>query len=199
MNQAHRDSGDAHAPKFYPWSSSTDPHSSTESSPVDRSPLSDIFDRTSLDIAFDHSCCDALDDQLLHHPLLSLADVFWADAVHDVPHERLILSPIREDPPTPLSGDAERHQPDRPLTDRLNVLEKSLAGEPFEAKASSTSLPNTRSINARDGSFIFFEPHFTTSDPSESIGLFPVRSRRSRSRSSKIPSRIFGYFHAQRL
>ena len=49
----------------------------------DEATLFDVFDRTSLDIYFDHSCLETLDDRLLLHPTDSSADICWAEAVYD--------------------------------------------------------------------------------------------------------------------
>ncbi|KAJ7931767.1 hypothetical protein B0H13DRAFT_1857735 [Mycena leptocephala] len=173
-------------PDLPPWSPYSVEHPNQQMLPTDipadrsESPSSPRWgtdsvqwiDRTSLDIAFDHSCFDALDEQLLHHPTQSFADVCWADAVSDVSnaHTRRSASP----PPPPsadLSSSAadmwdvsdpepeEEHLdpspaptlvPIQPFSDKLNTVSpgKRLAAEPspfpFHAKPDSKPKPDTR-------------------------------------------------------
>jgi hypothetical protein len=155
-------------PDLPPWSPYSVEHPNQQMLPTDipadrsESPSSPRWgtdsvqwiDRTSLDIAFDHSCFDALDEQLLHHPTQSFADVCWADAVSDVSnaHTRRSASP-----PSPPSADLsssaadmwdvsdpepeEEHLdpspaptlvPIQPFSDKLNTVSpgKRLAAEP---------------------------------------------------------------------
>lgn len=64
------------------YKSGTDEGDEDENSWDDRSPLFEIFDPTTVDVKFDHSCLNILDAQLLLHPFEAFADVCWADAVY---------------------------------------------------------------------------------------------------------------------
>jgi len=170
------------------------------------------IDRTSLDIAFDRSCFDALDEQLLHHPVQSFADVCWADAVHDISNERPHRSNelphrslISHHPSwVDLAADRDHESDDilapLPFSNKLNTPGiQRLAEEPyssFHAKPDTYVHPVLPSTPRQDP-FVLLQPHFTQSDPSESIGFFPTRPRARRP--SKTPSRFFAYFHARTL
>lgn len=60
-----------------------------------RRTLAESLDPTMLDIGFDCSCLDNLDEKLLVSPIESFADTCWASAVHDDPLPR---SPRRHYP-----------------------------------------------------------------------------------------------------
>jgi len=57
--------------------------------------LSMCFDPTTLDIGFDYTCLDGLDDMLLHNPMEAFAEACWEDAV------RVSTHPDRTSTPTP--------------------------------------------------------------------------------------------------
>jgi hypothetical protein len=57
--------------------------------------LSTCFDPTTLDIGFDYTCLDGLDDMLLHSPMEAFAEACWEDAV------RVSTHPDRTSTPTP--------------------------------------------------------------------------------------------------
>ena len=57
--------------------------------------LSTCFDPTTLDIGFDYTCLDGLDDLLLHNPMEAFAEACWEDAV------RVSTNPDRTSTPTP--------------------------------------------------------------------------------------------------
>lgn len=57
--------------------------------------LSMCFDPTTLDIGFDYTCLDGLDDILLHSPMEAFAEACWEDAV------RVSTHPDRTSTPTP--------------------------------------------------------------------------------------------------
>ncbi|KAJ7781835.1 hypothetical protein DFH07DRAFT_791790 [Mycena maculata] len=166
------------------------------------------IDRTSLDIAFDRTCFDALDDQLLHYPIDSFADLCWADAVHDTSHEPYIA--MSHPPELIADADADAslsdpvHEPVEPkpsfapapetlpFSDKLNTPSRRLAAEPslHPLKAKAAPAP----INPRLDT-LPLPPHFCLSDPSESIGFFPTRPTDRRASKPKRPSRFFAYFH----
>ncbi|KAJ7087707.1 hypothetical protein C8R43DRAFT_307527 [Mycena crocata] len=142
-------------PAFHdPWSSSkvSVNHRSTptdippESSSTGRLPW---IDRTSLDIAFDRSCFESLDDQLLHHPTQSFADVCWADAVHDVSNDLSASQPPPDVPDMPPNATefevppptSTADMPTLPFSDKLNTPSKRLAEEHFHAKTDTSVYP----------------------------------------------------------
>lgn len=47
------------------------------------SKLVDVIDLTGLDIEFDHSCFDGLDEQLIYRPTEAFADICYDDAIYD--------------------------------------------------------------------------------------------------------------------
>jgi hypothetical protein len=49
------------------------------------STITTIFDPTTLDIEFDHSCLEGLDIQLLHCPIDAFAAVCWLEATKTIP------------------------------------------------------------------------------------------------------------------
>ncbi|KAJ7625530.1 hypothetical protein FB45DRAFT_68058 [Roridomyces roridus] len=167
------------------------------------------IDCTSLDVAIDHSCLESLDDQLLHHPRESFADICWAEAVQDFvresPQRSQKASPV-PDPSVEVSvpdhvehlGPLPTVSPDypaQPLTDRLNTAGSRQSAEVrFDAKSTidTLNLPSTRKVAS--ASFVPALLPYSVSavaDPSESIGFFPTPSPR---RSSKRPNRFLSYF-----
>ncbi|KAJ7698885.1 hypothetical protein B0H17DRAFT_1129442 [Mycena rosella] len=178
------------------------------------------IDRTSLDIAFDRSCFDALDEQLLHHPVSSFADVCWADAVgndpaphgdEDLDYDRPLeleagANELELDADADVEGEAPSDwarfadrltqpfaldEPNLPFTDKLNT--------PDDRDAAPA--PHTHfhfSPNAKPPPpYPYPHPHFSTlslgvSNPSEAIGFFPTRPRRT-------PRRSFSFLAAFRV
>ncbi|KAK7036482.1 hypothetical protein VNI00_011679 [Paramarasmius palmivorus] len=51
--------------------------------PIDFSPR-DVVDLTGLDVEFDYSCLEGLDEQLILRPIISFATVCYADAIDDL-------------------------------------------------------------------------------------------------------------------
>ncbi|KAJ7504152.1 hypothetical protein B0H11DRAFT_506020 [Mycena galericulata] len=157
------------------------------------------IDRTSLDIPFDRSCFDSLDDQLLHHPIQSFADICWADAVQDTTSEPPTLHPpelmvdayLTDFDPVPESSipSFDSNKPILPLADKLNTPGKHLVAERLHVKVDTSLRP--AATNPRYDAAMLLHPHFSVPDPSESIGFFPTRPQRT----SKRPSRFFTYFH----
>ncbi|KAJ6514892.1 hypothetical protein C8R47DRAFT_494711 [Mycena vitilis] len=186
------------------------------------------IDRTSLDIPFDHSCFDALDEQLLYHPTQSFADVCWAEAVHE-PRRRSfqqVLPRINTDSEFALAADTDAEAPAPaylPFADKLNTPgPHRLAAEPYLPPTFhapylptpypphgqsllnvnvnlKTTVPRVPAPVSDPAPFALLPPRFTQSDPSESIGFFPTRPQDHARRPSKIPARFFAYLHARTL
>ncbi|EEB90267.1 hypothetical protein MPER_11544 [Moniliophthora perniciosa FA553] len=61
---------------------------------VDHSSLKSVIDLTGLDIDFDYTCFEGLDDyNLIFHPTVSFAAVCYADAIYDSPDKELPRPP----------------------------------------------------------------------------------------------------------
>lgn len=175
----------------------------------DRSTLFEIFDPTTVDVDFDRSCLDILDAQLLINPFEAFADVCWADAVNE-PSAHDDSSHIRSPGPRYGSQPAIEHSddeeddddyPDECETPRGNSPSTPIyhPAVPSRTKAVGQSFPPPKFTDpfsdspiSENGkrSFLFFEPHFTTFHPSESIGYSPSRPQRT-----TLASRFAGYFH----
>lgn len=63
-----------------------------------------VFDPTTLDIEFDHSCLDGLDSQLLYFPTDAFAAVCWAEAIGSP------LQPVRDQSRPRPRHDALRYE-----------------------------------------------------------------------------------------
>lgn len=263
----------------------------------DRSTWIEVVDQALLDIDFDHTCFDGLDDQLLHCPRAAFAAMCWEEAVEDeftqalsTPTASSFVSTLRQDAveehtlrmhiptspafaateweeavsesaiprrnttPTPRrpfadhalqpryyevsSGESESDSeseyseecrtleegetPLSPLFDHANILAAHPVGDyspvstvfflmsrtnpdersPFQIEGRRDSriftppqpkhdattgirfptkpreyiFDPTDILNDGETSFIFMEPQFTKSDPSESVGFFPIPS-----------------------
>ncbi|KAF4598784.1 hypothetical protein EYR38_007192 [Pleurotus pulmonarius] len=163
-----------------------------------RRPLAESLDPMMLDIGFDCSCLDNLDDKLLASPIESFADTCWASAVHDDPLPR---SPRRHHPQihTNLglihslsdsdSDDETCH--DTPISPYGKFGDISGIFVPTHthdmSKDRASHLPGDY-YDDGEKSLIWTQPHFTTSDPKQSIGFFPIpastASRRNAPRKS---------------
>lgn len=149
-----------------------------------RRTLAESLDPTMLDIGFDCSCLDNLDEKLLVSPIESFADTCWASAVHDDPLPR---SPRRHYPQihTNLglihslsdsdSDDETCH--DTPISPYGKFGDISGIFVPTHthdmSKDRASHLPGDY-YDDGEKSLIWTQPHFTTSDPKQSIGFFPI-------------------------
>ncbi|KAG6857752.1 hypothetical protein H0H87_004168 [Tephrocybe sp. NHM501043] len=139
-----------------------------------------VLDRTTLDVEFDHSCLDGLDDQLLNFPTDSYAAICWAEAVSEpvgAMHGHRFLKKFPEqDEPGSLTDDTDSD------TDECRTFNEHGLATPIESY--SVAVPPQIILSSPTKSHFFtsfesnekfiLEPRLTHFDPAESIGLFPT-------------------------
>ncbi|KAG6920044.1 hypothetical protein DXG01_010112 [Tephrocybe rancida] len=202
-------SQDSEFPHTFSWSSSSETikgrqlysHSlSSEMLPFDNfeivSPITPIpvtfLDRTTLDVGFDHTCLEGLDDLLLHSPTDAYAAICWAEAV-DEPSRPLCDHFLSRSPTT-----SEQDDPSGSLTDDSDsdsddcrtFNEHSLTALPISAydlavktHISHPSLDSTTShfySSFETSEKLDLGPRITHFYPPGSIGLFPIPHRKVR-------------------
>jgi hypothetical protein len=167
----------------------------------DGTSLLDVFDPTSLDIDFDHSCLETLDDQLLLHPMDSFVDICWAEAVYDdadrvttptgwstssstARHDQLR---VHLETPSDDDSDECRTYEDVHVPTTYIYGEGDTSGEYTSGYVSPVMKEKhtffDQPMDDGTSSFIFLDPHFTISDPDESIHFFPTSAPMTRQRS----------------
>lgn len=153
-----------------------------------------IFDPTTLSIGIDSSCLDGLDELLLYSPTDAFAATCWADCVHSAPTRVHVRSPTSVRPTKPLtrvplvidfSSDESDSDSDECRTyDDSVPLSVTQAHHDISSGLAKLTKGKSLFYNDED-SFMFFEPHFTISNPKESVGYFPITSRQPK-RTSRL-------------
>ncbi|KAJ8463979.1 hypothetical protein ONZ45_g17397 [Pleurotus djamor] len=152
------------------------------------SPSMPLLDPVVIDIGFDCSCLDDLDEKLLLTPIDSFADICWADAVYDdrtprgtrwrPTHAMPNLGLIRSSDTESSDDDSVTCHGSPTFTDLGKVVDHSASIEVFHTHGPSKD----RALYAAghhfdddgENSLIWSEPQFGTSGPKDSIGFFPI-------------------------
>jgi hypothetical protein len=178
--------------------------------------LSAIFDPTTLDFGFDHSCFDGLDDLLVYSPMEAFSALCWTDGIHErdssiqVPSRStpspskgagrsqnlrplLVSSPFADESDTDsdecltFTEESRSHSPVTPVTPVTPIIGNDLKGS-----AQFSSYNNLKSLYYHDdeaSSFMDFDHNFPVSNPGEAIGFFPVPASPRRT----VPNRIAAF------
>jgi len=175
--------------------------------------LSAIFDPTTLNVGFDSSCFDGLDETLIYSPMTAYAEVCWADLNEPDPHS----DSERTSTPTPrpmksAKGASRRQRTRSPLvtssssddsdtdSDECRTYNEGDASHPILGSGVSSGLHTVGEFSSYDTtksllytsdedtrSFMLFEPKFAVPNPQDSVGFFPIRAvQRRKSVSSRI-------------
>ncbi|KAG6886321.1 hypothetical protein C0993_006731 [Termitomyces sp. T159_Od127] len=147
------------------------------------------LDPTTLEVAFDHSCLEGLDDQLLNFPTDAYAAICWAEAVNDpkdVPRDRFLGSPPAlggQFPPSDrLSDESDSDTEECRTFNRYGlsppVKTYNLAVIPHGSHPPHSSTTTHLLTSFGPNEKFIFEPRFTHFDPADSIGLFPMPRRK---------------------
>ncbi|KAG6897710.1 hypothetical protein C0992_011920 [Termitomyces sp. T32_za158] len=150
------------------------------------------LDPTTLEVAFDHSCLEGLDEQLLRFPTDAYAAICWAEAVEE-PRD-LTRDLFLGGPPAPggecsgepfdsLSDESDSGTDEcrtfnsglSPLVRTYNLAVIPRVSHPSHSSAKTHFLTSF----GRNEKFIF-EPRFAHFDPADSIGLFPMPQRKAK-------------------
>ncbi|KAH7921649.1 hypothetical protein BV22DRAFT_1122020 [Leucogyrophana mollusca] len=172
---------DSRSPSLHPPSD----HSSTntfdhQSSPHDRSPHD-------VDFAFDQSCLESLDEQLLRSPTDSFFDMCWSSAVEDdVPVP--VLQPVH---PRVRKRDRDSVRPSRVAPADRDWLNKAPAM--MDACRKSSQMPpsptsptfSSSSRSRHDAMLAGSESHLLYHNPNESVHFFPIPPQHARRRRRK--------------
>jgi len=176
--------------------------------------LSSILDPTTLEVGFDQSCFDALDELLIYDPLEAFLDACWLDAIGDNESIRVttptqwLTKPAgrRKLPPLPVTSQKpEERDGDvgQTLTHPKEELHTSPSAIRIEVTPTATQLPeqnqpwikqdprfSTFSDDDKATSFIIFEAPALAPTRYDSIGHFPIPSTRPHRHgvSSRIPT-----------
>ncbi|KAJ6534682.1 hypothetical protein DFH09DRAFT_1180314 [Mycena vulgaris] len=186
-------------------------------------------DRTSLATPFDSACLAALDDELLHHPVRSFADVCWAAAVAHDEGELDLYSEAQLELELELDADADAGSEAETLAEPHHGHAAPVADMPFADKL-NTHTPGRRPVSEplhvhstpdfmlkTNPDFTlpdFTLPDFTLQTKSKSKPDAPVAfsariadpseaigffPTRPRRAPTSAPRRFFAYFHARPL
>ncbi|KZT21110.1 hypothetical protein NEOLEDRAFT_803549 [Neolentinus lepideus HHB14362 ss-1] len=142
--------------------------------------LSDWIDRTLLDLCFDLSCLEELDDQLLLAPLDAFAAICWADAVDKDDHTRPWpwgYSDTQQGFDFDKISDVESEETAGPLTPTQSRAEEMQKQVSFDEEPRNSVEIQTR--QGRRLSFVLLTPPSAMSDPKYSIHYFPTSPRKS--------------------
>ncbi|TFK45100.1 hypothetical protein BDQ12DRAFT_48246 [Crucibulum laeve] len=188
----------------------------TDTASDDMSILSSLFDPTTLDIGFDFTCLEGMDDMLLHSPTDAFTATCWEQAVRvplSVPGsprahsyaersstptplrlklgQRGGLSPFLDHPSSPSSSesDSEESSTDNDEYSPLSPVDDHGDMSSLPSGGSRFLMTKGRSLffDEYNTSFMMLEPHFPVSDPKDAVGFFPIPQQRSK------PSRIAAF------
>ncbi|KAG6866687.1 hypothetical protein C0991_000797 [Blastosporella zonata] len=146
------------------------------------STISAVLDRTTMEVGFDLSCLEGLDDQLLSFPINAYAAICWAEAVHEPVGllrghfpDRLPPTNEQDEPLGSLTDDSDSDT-DECRTVNVHSLETPMDAYGFAVNShiSLSSLNNAKSLfsSFESNEKILLEPRLTHFDPGDSIGLF---------------------------
>ncbi|CAA7260393.1 unnamed protein product [Cyclocybe aegerita] len=186
--------------------------SDQERQPSLKIPLSSILDPTTLEVGFDASCFDGMDDLLISSPLDAYAELCWSDGV--VAHSRSQSEPITFAPyrraaagqcrrrrmrPAFVTRDASSDESDTDSDDECRTYRdedtvRLMCGSGDMSGEGLGGFPSYDDENDGHGisSFMVFESRF--SNPHESVGCFPIPAS-----PPKSARRRFASFCANRL
>ncbi|RDB25165.1 hypothetical protein Hypma_007982 [Hypsizygus marmoreus] len=204
-------SRDSDFPRTFSWSTSLDTEKGRYSLPYTQSTASEILrfedfsgitppitvdldavlDRTTLDIEFDRSCLDGLDDELLYRPADAFTAMCWAEAVDEQghPHDSFsggLLGGAKIQRPLESSSDESDSDSEECRTfndDILTSLPVKHGDDTLDLHSQYSAIYAkkfllNRSLSSHEEQAVPYETRFTRSVPTESIGLFPVPSAR---------------------
>jgi len=164
--------------------------------------LSSILDPTTLEVGFDQSCFDALDELLILDPFEAFLDACWLDAIehngsiHVTTPTQSLTKPAgrRKLPPLPVTSQKPEQRDGhvgQTLTHHKEELPTSPSAIRIEVTPTATQLPeqkqpwlkrdprfSTFSDDDKATSFIIFQAPALTPNRYDSIGHFPMPSTR---------------------
>ncbi|KAK7472375.1 hypothetical protein VKT23_000491 [Stygiomarasmius scandens] len=164
------------------------------------SQLDASFEPAAIDIDFDYSCLDGLDEKLLHYPFEAFAELCWTDAVEGYE----LSKDDRSATPTPSSHPTIQQSPrysdlsvgstayyDSDEEDDFQWRRKRLTSGTITPRAVKTQCPVIPpfEFNGDRTSFILFEPYFATAEIDVPVGPPPSYPGAKLSKHS-LPSRI---------